>query len=806
MTEMPRHTGPGVLKGAAAIEAKPKLIGARVKRVEDPRLLTGKGRYVDDITPNGTLYIAFRRSEHSHALIRNIDISAAKDMPGVFSVVTGADVMKLIKPVVATSRMKNYQATAMYPLAVEKVRFVGEPVVAVVANSRYLAEDAAEMLEIEYEPLPVVIDPEQAIEPDAPLLHDNTTSNILLERTFTRGDVDQALAAATTTVSAKFRFGRKSPVAMENRAYLAEFEAARGELTLHSSTQIPGVLRDCLSELLDIPGNRMRVIAPDVGGGFGGKGSIYPEELLVCVLARYFERPVKWTSDRMEDLSTTSQGFDEIVEATLGLDAEGNFIGLRAEVIGDVGAYSIYPWTAALEPVQVVSFLCGPYKIQNYRGHVRGVTTSKSPTGPYRGVGRPISTFVTESLVDMAAQKTGIDPVELRLKNVVQPHEFPFKTASGIVWDSGSFVECLEGARDAVDYANFRKKQKQARDKQGKLYGVGFSTYAELTGIGSRISVAPGMPINTGTETATIRIDSAGGITAVFGIASHGQSLETTLAQVVADELGARFEDVRIVQGDTAGVAHGTGTYASRSAVLAGGAGTLASRAVKEKLIKIASHLLEVDDSDIDLSDGIATARSTNKTASIKEMARAFYSEMGRLPKDLIDGLESTKQYDPFFGTTTSSTHVAVVEVDPETCRTTLLQFFVVEDCGRIINPLVVDGQVHGGVVQGIGAALYERVLYDESGQLLTASLADYLVPSAPEVPPLHVHHVEKISPTTLGGFRGMGEGGTIGAPAAVANAVADALSHLKIRPTELPITPDRLFRLMQNAKAKMGD
>jgi carbon-monoxide dehydrogenase large subunit len=799
MTEIPRHMGPGSLRGSAAIEVKPRLIGARVKRVEDPRLLTGKGRYVDDISPHGVLYVAFRRSEHSHALINSIDISAAKDMPGVFSVITGEDVAKLIKPVVATSRMKNYQATAMYPLAVGKVRFVGEPVVAVVATSRYLAEDAAEVLEIDYEPLPVVIDPEAAILPGAPKLHEDLSSNVLLERTFSRGDVEQALAGAVTRVSAKFKFGRKSPVAIENRSYLAEFDAARGQLLLSSSTQIPGVLRDCLVELLDIPGNRLRVVAPDVGGGFGGKGSIYPEEILVCLLSKHFEKPIKWTSDRLEDLSSTSQGFDEIVEATLGLDAEGKFVGLRAEVIGDVGAYSIYPWTAALEPVQVVSFLSGPYKIENYRGRVQGVTTSKSPTGPYRGVGRPISTFVTERLVDMAAQKTGIDPVELRLKNLVKPHEFPFKTGSGIVWDSGSFVECLEGARDAIGYEKFRAEQVESR-KIGKFLGIGFSSYAELTGIGSRISVAPGMPINTGTETATIRVDSAGSITAVFGVASHGQSLETTLAQVVADELGARLEDIRVVQGDTADIAHSTGTYASRSAVLAGGAATLASRAVKEKLIKIAAQLLQAEETDIDISDGLATARGTNSTASIKEMARAFYSEMGRLPKDLIDGLEATKQYDPFFGTTTSATHVAVVEVDQETCKIKLLHFVVVEDCGRIINPLVVDGQVHGGVAQGIGAALFERMLYDDTGQLITASLADYLVPSAPEIPPMEVHHVEKVSPTTLGGFRGMGEGGTIGAPAAVVNAIADALSHLKIQPTELPVTPDKLFHLIQKS------
>lgn len=800
MTELPRAQSlQGMAADGVSAEVKPRLIGAKVQRVEDPRLLTGKGRYVDDLNPPGTLVVALRRSEHPHARIVKIDRSAALKMPGVFSVVTDEDLEGRVAPMHATSRMKNYQSTPIYPLARGKVRFVGEPIVAVLAETRYLAEDALEAIEIEFEELPVLCDPEAALDPTSPRLHEGTTSNILVDRVFERGDVEGALAAAAIRVSGRFRVGRKSPVAIENRSYLAEFDTGRETLTLHSSTQVPGVLRDVLVELLDIPGNRVRVIAPDVGGGFGGKASVYPEELLVCALAREFGRPVKWTSDRLEDLLSTSQGFDEIVDAELALDAEGRMLGLKAEILGDVGAYSIYPWTAALEPVQVASFLSGPYKIENYRGHVRAVTTCKALTGPYRGVGRPISTFVTERLVDMAARRLKMDPVALRLRNLVKADEFPFKTGSGIVWDSGSFVECLEGARDAIGYDAFLVEQKREHAK-GRYLGIGFSSYAELTGIGSRISVAPGMPINTGTETATIRVDATGAVTAVFGIASHGQGLETTLSQVVADELGARMQDIRIVQGDTAEIARGTGTYASRSAVLAGGAATLSARAVREKIVRAASHLLEAAEADIEVSGGRAWVSGTDRSVTFREVARAVYSEMGRLPKNAVDDLEATRHYDPYFGTTTSATHVAVVEVDIETCKVKPLRYVVVEDCGRIINPLIVDGQVHGGVAQGIGAALLEQMIYDDRGQLLTASLADYLVPSAPEIPPMEVRHLETISPTTLGGYRGMGEGGTIGAPAAIANAVSNALAHLEIDTNELPINPMRLFGLLQQA------
>ena len=783
------------------LAARPKMVGARVKRTEDPRLLTGNGSYVDDRQSARMLHVAFRRSDHSHARIRSIDCEAALRSPGVIAVFTGADLEGKIKPLLATSRMANYHATPLVALAQGKVRYVGEPVVAVVAESRYLAEDAIELVEIDFETLPIVIDPESAAQSDAPLLHESIGTNVLLSREFKRGDVDAEMEKAAVRVSGRFRMRRKTPLAMENRSYVAEYSAGQDAITLYSATQIPGIIRDALSEALDTPGNRLRVIAPDVGGGFGGKASLYPEELFVTFAARHLACAVKWTSDRLEDLAATSQGFDEIMEAELGFDQDGLAVALRADVIGDVGAYSIYPWTAVLEPVQVVSFLPGPYKIQHYRGRVRGVATSKPPMGPYRGVGRPASTFVTERLMDMAARKLGVDPKSLRLKNMIQPDEFPHRIGSGIVWDQCSFTECLEAACETIGYVALRERQVKAR-AEGRWFGIGMACYAELTGIGSRISVAPGMPINTGTETAKILIDSTGAVTVAVGTAAHGQGHETTFAQVVAEHLGARLQDILVVHGDSAAVPNATGSYASRSAVLAGGAATLAAQDVKKKVLRAASHLLETSAADLTVEDGRIVVAGTDRAMTFRELARAVYSEMGRIPSNQREELSSTKTYDPVFGTAATAAHIAVLEIDPETYQVKLERFLVAEDCGKLINPMIVDGQVHGGVAQGIGAALYEEVIYNDEGQNVTASLVDYVVPSASEIPSITVVHIEAESKTTLGGFRGMGEGGTIGAPAAVANAISDALAPLSIDVFELPVTPERLFRLIENAKA----
>ncbi|SEM32159.1 carbon-monoxide dehydrogenase large subunit [Roseovarius azorensis] len=780
---------------------RPKYIGKKVERFEDPRLLTGRGRYSADIKADRMVHLAFVRSDQAHARIVSVDTSDAAEAPGVIAVYTAADLPELPE-LSAPSAMKDYHATVCPALARDTVRHVGEAVAVVVAQDRYLAEDAAALVMVDLEPLGATADPVAALKPDAVPLHDNVPGNKVLERSFATGDAPGEIAKAAHTVSGRFRMRRKSPLAMETRSYVAQYDTGRDQLVLHTSSNIPGIVRDELARLLHLPGNRFQVVSPDVGGSFGGKGSVYPEEIIVVMLARELERPVKFVSDRLEDLTSTSQAFDEIIEATLAFDEDGIFIALDAEVIGDIGAYSIVPWTAALEPVQVVSFLPGPYRTPHYRGRVRGVCTPKPPTGPYRGVGRPMAVFAMERLVDLAAAKLGVEPDEIRRRNLVRPEEFPFRIGSGIRWDRSGFLECLENAVAAVDVASFRKRQTEAREN-GKWLGLGFGTYAELTGIGSRIAVAPGMPINTGTETAAVRVDSTGAVTATFATASHGQSLETTLAQIVAEELGVRPQDVTIKQGDTSLTPHGTGTYASRSAVIGGGAAIVSTRALLKKVQAAAGVLFDVEPDTVETGDGEIFVPGTNHHITFGDLARAVYSDMKALPLEARKPLEAQEAFDPWLGTTTAATHVAEVEIDAETLEIRITRFLVAEDCGRMINPLVVDGQVHGGVVQGIGAAILEELHYDETGQLLSATLADYLIPTAAEVPTLEVNHIETELPDNPGGFRGMGEGGTIGAPAAIANAISDAVAHLGIGVEELPMTPNKLFRLIAERQEK---
>ncbi len=786
----------------SSVELRPKLVGQRIKRTEDPRLLAGAGRYVDDITPQHTLHMAIRRSDQPHARIRKIDVGEAFSVPGVVAIFEAGDIEGDLTPAISTSKMKNYYATPIWPLARDKVRYVGEPVVAVLADSRYAAEDALEHISIGYEPLPFAIRQIDAVADDAPLLHDEAGTNVIISREFARGDVDKAIAEAPVTVKSTFRMTRKSAVAMENRSYLAEWDRRRSALTLHSSTNIPGIIRDVLSGCLDLSGNRLRVIAPDVGGSFGGKGSLYHEEILVCVLARKLGRPIKYTTDRLEDLSATSQAFDELMEAELAIDRDGKLLGLRADVIGDIGAYSIYPWTGALEPVQVVSFLPGPYRLEHYRGRIRGVLTPKPPTGPYRGVGRPSSTFAMERLIDMAARKIGMDPVEIRRRNLVNAEEFPYRTASGIIWDKSAFQECLEGACDRADYQLLVQECERARS-EGRWVGIGLSSYAELTGIGSRISVAPGMPINTGTETSSIRIDATGAITAAFGISSHGQGLETTLAQVIADELGCKMEDVEVQHGDSALVPVSSGTYASRSAVLAGGAATMSSRVVKTKVLKAAAHLMNVPVEDLEASGGIIRARSSNVSMTFQEVAHAVYSKMGSIPREQREDLAASETYDPYVGTACASTHLAMVEIDPDTFGVTIKRYVVAEDCGRIINPMIVDGQVHGAVAQGIGAALLEEIVYDEKGQFVTASLADYLVPVATQ----HTGHRDRPyrgrSSQQHRRLPGNGRGWDDRRASGHRQRHIGCPVSAGIEIDTLPATPERIFRLVEAARAK---
>jgi aerobic carbon-monoxide dehydrogenase large subunit len=777
----------------------PQIIGASVKRVEDQRLLTGHGRYVADLAVPGVLHVAFLRSPHAHARLLGIDAAAARSLPGVTAIFTGLDLRQHVRSIRAASRTAGYIATDMPALASEKVRYSGEALAAVVAESRYVAEDATDRISVEYEPLEPVTDARHAVAARRPLVHDGIAENVILSRRFSQGDVAASFDGAAAVVRDRFRFHRHAAVSIENRGCLASYEAGTGMLTLWSSTQIPGMIRDALTELLEIPAHRLRVVAPDVGGGFGMKSALYPEEVALCAIARLLGRPVKWVGDRREDLLTSTQAWDEHIEAELALNADGTIRGLKATVLADIGAYSLYPWTASIEVIQVLGFLPGPYRVPHYLGEARGILTNKAPMGPYRGVGRPISTFVMEGLLDRAARRLGIDPAAIRRANVIGAHELPYRSPSGIVWDTGSFGESLERACEVVDYERLRAAQR--RDPSARrLTGIGIASYVELTGVGSAIPASPGADIATGTEGATVRVDSAGTVTAAFGLACHGQGHETTLAQVVAQELGVELDQVRVVNGDTAAGPIGSGTYASRSAVIGGGAAILASRAVREKALEIAAHRLEADVRDLELSGGVAWVHGApDRRVTLREIARSAYAGRKRLPEGMEPGLEATRFYDPYIGTAANATHLAVVEVDLDLCAITVLRYVVVEDCGRLINPMIVNGQAIGGVAQGVGAALLEELAY-EDGQLLTGTLMDYLIPTAHEIPLVEVFHLEHPSPSTLGGFKGVGEGGTIGAPAAITNAVADALAAFGIEIAELPITGERLFRLLAEA------
>ena len=774
-----------------------KYIGKNVLRFEDERLLSGNGVYTSDIMFSETLHLSFLRSNTAHGKIISINKLKALEIKGVHGIFTYED-FKEVPPIKSTSRMKNYFATNQNILCSDKVRYVGEPIAVIVAENRYIAEDAAELIEVEIKNLDPVIDTSQATKSGSTILHDEIKSNVILERNFNSGDKSFLDDKNLLSVKNVFKMTRKSPVSMETRSYICNIDKITKVLTLYSSTQVPGVIKDALNLFLKIPGNKLNVIAPDVGGGFGGKASLYPEEIITVLLCQKFKRPIKWVSDRFEDFMSTSQGFEEVMEVELFFKPSGQFIGLDGKILGDVGSYSIYPWTAALEPMQVAGFLQGPYKIDNFKANVKCVVTNKPPTGPYRGVGRPAAVFAIERLVDMASKKLKVDPAKLRLQNMIDKKDLPYRIGSGIVWNKAGFKECL---KSALKTSKYEKIKKTKSNENLNWIGIGIASYGELTGIGSKISVAPGMPLNTGTETGTIEIDSTGSISGTFAIASHGQGLETTLAQIIAETLGTKPEDIKINQGNTSLIKHGTGTYASRSAAIAGSVAIKSTKKLKRQIIKIASYIFETSTKNIHINDGFIFQKDTNKKINFYDLAKAVYSDMETLPIKLRKPLVVSETYDPIFGATTTATHIAIVEVNAETYKVKIKDYVVSEDCGKIINPMIVDGQVQGGVAQGIGAALYEELKYDETGQLQTASLADYQIPTSSETINMKIEHIENFLPDNLGKFKGMGEGGTIGATAAIANAVSDAISHLNIEITELPISQDKLYNLVNKGE-----
>jgi carbon-monoxide dehydrogenase large subunit len=758
---------------------------------------------VTDVDLPRMLHVAFVRSPHAHARIRAVDTAAARAAAGVAAVATGADADWAPHRIEARSALPGYAMTGQPILAWPEVRFAGEAVVAVVARDRYAAEDAAALVTVDWEPLPAaldLVDPARA----GALVHEAAPGNVLLARRFESGRVEAALAGAAVVVERVFRTNRQSAAPLEGRAGVADWSPGEGKLTLWLGTQVPHLVRHALAEMLALPQNRVRVVAPDVGGGFGVKAVLYPEDVALCLLAVRLGRPVKWVEQRREGFLASAHARDHHYAVRAGFDGDGRLLALDARIACNAGAYSVFPWTAGIEALMAGGLLAGPYKVPHYRCEVAAVATHTTPAGPYRGVARPATTFVMERLLDLGARALDLDPVAVRRINLIGASDLPYTSATRLVHDCASYPICFERAVEAIGYEAFRAEQARLR-REGRYVGIGFANYNELTGLGQAASAGPRMPFRTGHEGATVRMDPSGAVTVLAGVTSQGQGLETTMAQVAAAELGLPLEAVRVILGDTDATPFGLGAFASRQAVIGGGAVARAGRALREKITAIAAHLLEAAAADLEVADGrIAVRGMPARGLSMQDVARVAHLETHRLPPETEPGLEATRFYDPIRGTFAAGTQAAVVEVDGATGRLQIRRYVCVEDTGRVINPLIVEGQVQGAIAQGIGGALLEHLVYDEAGQLLTGTLMEYALPTAADVPAFELAHVE-VPAENLLGVRGVGEGGTLGPSAVLANAVADALAPLGVEVNELPITPARLWDRASGASASRG-
>ncbi|PYN98654.1 MAG: xanthine dehydrogenase [Candidatus Rokuibacteriota bacterium] len=772
-----------------------KYFGAAVRRREDPRFLRGEGRFLDDVRVAGLLHVAFLRSPYAHAMIRAIRTERARAAPGVVAVFTFADLESWMKPLplfgapppgLAAAIAFEIRQAPQFALCRDRARYVGEIVAMVVAESRARAEDAAEAIEVDWEPRSVVTDMRQAAEPGTPLVHEAWGTNVGVGFTHAIGDVEAAFARADLVMSETFHIQRYVGMPLESRGAVAVWDRRDGTLTTWNSTQVSHFVQQGLAGALGLPHHKVRVIAPDLGGGFGTKASGYPEDHLVPIAAIVLNRPVKWVEDRREHMMSAAHARHQVHAISLAARRDGTIVGLRDRIWLDLGAYNV--WGIVL-PYNTVAHLIGPHRIANMRVDVQAVTTHKTPNAPYRGAGRPETVFAMDRAVDCLARELRIDPAEIRRRNYIRsdelPYDFgmPYRDGNPLVYDSGDFPAALEAALKAADYDEFRRDQPALRARS-IFRGIGISGYVEGTAIGP-------------FEGATVKVDLGGRVLVATGAVNSGQGHETSFAQVCADALGVPLEHVTVVGGDTATVPFGVGTFASRSGVTAGNSIADACQQVRAKLVKAAAALLEAAPGDIEIEDGQAFVRGVR--ASAVPLARVVQASIPTFARPGVASpdFEATAYHHVPTVTFASAVHVARVEVDVGTGHVTLLRYVVAHDCGKVINPLIVEGQVHGGVAQGVGGALYEEMVYDEQGQLLTGSLMDYLVPTAMELPPLETVHLEFPSPRNPLGMKGLGEGGAISPPAAIANAIEDALEPFGVRITATPVSPARLLALL---------
>lgn len=783
----------------------PTYVGQRLRRKEDARLITGTARHVGDIALPGTVHVAILRSPFAHARVTSMDVSRALEHRGVVTVVTHGDLEGKMGPFVEAARTEISQllkdkvgptlkSCPMPVLAEGVVSWVGQPVAAVVAIDRYIAEDALELIEVDYDPLPVVADPQQAIAPDAPVLHPELGDNVQTSFTVQAGDPDAVFAQAPRTLKARLSMGRIAGNAMEPRGVLAQYEEGRDRLTVWDANARPHLVRTFISEMLGMPTDAVHVIGPDMGGSFGT--GMFPEDVLIPFLARELRRPVRWLEDRRENLANTRHARDQLHDIEVAFDDDGRILALRDRFLMDAGAYNPYAITVSYNSA---AHLRGQFAIDHLRVESLAVLTNKAPVTPVRGAGRPEVTFVMDRVIGLVAHELGFDAIEVRRRNLIRPDQMPYamgmpyRDGVDIVYDSADFPAQLDQALELFGYEAFRAEQEAAR-AQGRRLGVGVSSYVEGSGYGPH-------------EGAVVRVDASGHVSVATGAKPHGQGLETTLSQICADQLGVRPEDVTVTGGDTSLIAHGIGTFASRSAVTAGSAVGVAAGMVREKVLTVAAELLEADRSDLDIVDGVVVARgSPDRSLTLAQVAKAAQpSPRSVLPPDQDPGLEVTYYFVPPTVTFASATHVVGVEVDAETGFVRLLRYVTVDDCGQMLNPTVVEGQIQGGVAHGVGNALYEHVAYDDEAQLLTGTYMDYLLPTAAEVPPIEVGH--QVFPSELNpfGIKGCGEGGAVSPPAAIANAIMDALRPLAVRIDHVPVSPAQLRALIEQADAATG-
>ena len=773
--------------------------GTSVKRREDPKLITGQGTYVDDIKLIGMLHAVIVRSPHAHAKIRSIDTSRVKSHPGVVAAFTGADLQQDLGSLIVAWLLPDQKQTTRPPMAYDTAQFVGEAVAVVVADDPATAVDAAGMVQVDYEPLPVVVDAEKAAQSGAPQIHEDAPNNIAWEWALAGGDIEAAASQAEVRVSQRFIQQRLIANPIETRGVVADYNRGTNQLTLWSSTQVPHLVRLALALATGHPEHQLRVVAPDVGGGFGAKICPYVEEIILGMVAKRLARPVKWIETRQENYIATNHGRDHVQDVEIMGNRDGTITGIKTSVYANMGAHLSF--FAPLIPTYLFGLILGGvYRIPNIAAKVYGTFTNTTPVDAYRGAGRPEGVFVLERAVDMFSLEIGMDPADVRRKNLIPPFDDGHTVATGVTYDSGNYEAAFNRALEMAGYQDFRQEQQRARG-EGRYLGIGLTSYVEICGLAPS-AVVTSLGLQYGAwETAMVRVHPTGKVTVYTGSSAHGQGHETTFAQLASTDLGIPIEDVEVVHGDTSQLQFAVGTFGSRSAAVGGTAIRQTVDKIKDKAKRLAAHLLEAAEADIVYEDGKMFVRGAPANAkTFGEIAFASHLASS-LPEGMEPGLEALSYFDPKNFTWPFGTHVCVVEVDADTGDVKLLRYVSVDDVGNVINPMIVDGQVHGGIAQGVGPALQEEAIYDDNGQLLTGTMMDYAVPTAADLPSYELDRTVTPSPSNPLGVKGVGEAGTNAASAAVANAVMDALAPFGIKHLDMPYKPEKIWRAIQSAR-----